>query len=1111
MKETQKRALSVIMAIVVFAATIFSPRFAGEGEVQAEPVQIADLAALQSVLAQCNNGDTVEVQLVGDITGLTAQLEQTAGSLILDLNGHTISGSVPSSGNNIPGYILKSSDGNLTILDSAQSGKIQNTNASGGVIGKNGGELDISGGYFQGMVEALALTGCTAKITGGSYFTEDADNGFSLHIYNNNQVTISGQDTSFTSYYGAVAITSEMTGNTLTVEDGTYTFRAKTDTSWGYACYIEGKTNLTVNGGTFINENGGTSLYIGAASTDAEVAISGGTYQGRIARTVTDAQKLNDYAWYGDGADNAGILADGYVLTDHASTVQENILFTSDSVKVVPGALIRLDTGRSTFETYTNEENAEADAADFHVVLPVSVGADGTIYPNSQGDTIPAVDTDRITDGNRYEFTGWYDESGEAYASVEAYVDKNGSVLRDTTLYAGWKAAVSAEAGLSAAISNEQAIRSIQLENDISLQASIQKEQTEFLAERTLDLGGYTISADYTATGGAALALDGSWKIGNGTITTQGQACLALSGTAELDALQCRTDDFAYAVTFDGTAENADYGIRSGTLQTTLQGSSVIQMTNAAGNSEIFTNLFQGAYASCTKTVTEGADVYLDTQKLYVLQTPVTYPLDGSGEAFGTYVYGDNIPAIDRTVSNQGYTGDITILDVTVDNPVFVAEGESSSKLLTAGGTDTYAYTVKVARHPAPGTYEGTVSVNYIRMDGEAGAYQHKVTLTITPKQLSIAEPALVLAKVYDGTAAAEILAGELSGVVSGDEVSVQAAAAYDSAKTGTGKTITVQYTLLGQDAGCYLAPVGGVYADGEIRRADGQAAIAIADYYVGQTAAPRATSDTNATDSVTWYYKQKNASDDTYTTVAPRAAGDYTLKAVLEENSNYKAVEKTVDFKVSYLAAPPQPYTLSGTKGSNGWYISGVTIYPPEGYLIATALNGVYQDSCEIGYSSEPVIYLQNAAGAITAPVQVEKILIDSAKPVISGIEDGRTYYSEEVKVRITDEQLETVALNGRPQLISGSSKELILTPAESTYVIVAQDKAGNSVTCRIGVEETWMREGITKNETRQLRRGKAYKLGSGQWTVKGDKTVYNGDMSFYVGNDEEYAFEKR
>lgn len=735
MRETQKRALSAVVAVVVFVAAIFSPRIAGEGEVQAEPVQISDLTALQNVIAQCNNGDTVEVQLVGDITGLTAQLEQTAGSLILDLNGHTISGSVPSSGNNIPGYILKSSDGNLTILDSAQSGKIQNTNASGGVIGKNGGELDISGGYFQGMVEALALTGCTAKITGGSYFTEDADNGFSLHIYNNNQVTISGQDTSFTSYYGAVAITSEMTGNTLTVEDGTYTFRAKTDTSWGYACYIEGKTNLTVNGGTFINENGGTSLYIGAASTDEEVEISGGTYQGRIARTVTDTGRLNDYAWYGDGADNAGILADGYVLTDHASMIQGNILFTSDSVKVVPGALIRFDTGRSTFEAYTNEEAVEADTADSHVVLPVSVGADGTIYPNSEGDTVPTADTDRITDGNRYDFTGWYDESGAEYASVEEYVDKHGSALGDTTLYAGWKAAVSAEAGLSAAIHNEQAVKNIQLENNLSLSAPVQMEQAKFLAERTLDLGGYTISADGVA-GSAALVLDGSWKIGNGTIVSSGQACLALSGTAELNVLACQTDDFSYAVTLDGTADNAAYRIHSGTLQTTLQDSSVIRITNMTEDSAILTNLFQGAYASCTKTVTKDADVYLDTQKLYVSQTPVTYPEKGDEEVFGTYVYGDNIPAIDRTVSNKEYTGDITIQSVTVDNPVFVAEGESAAKLLIAGGNETYAYTVKVAENTTPGTYEGTVSVNYIRMDGEEGAYQHKVTLTITPKQV---------------------------------------------------------------------------------------------------------------------------------------------------------------------------------------------------------------------------------------------------------------------------------------------------------------------------------------------------------------------------------------
>ncbi|MCX6202663.1 MAG: YDG domain-containing protein, partial [Bacteroidetes bacterium] len=88
-------------------------------------------------------------------------------------------------------------------------------------------------------------------------------------------------------------------------------------------------------------------------------------------------------------------------------------------------------------------------------------------------------------------------------------------------------------------------------------------------------------------------------------------------------------------------------------------------------------------------------------------------------------------------------------------------------------------------------------------------------------KQLTIADPAITKSKEYDKTVTANATAGALLGVVTvgliTDDASVTAAAQYNNATVGTGKTITVVYTLAGVDKDNYLKPVDKVYTDGVI------------------------------------------------------------------------------------------------------------------------------------------------------------------------------------------------------------------------------------------------------------------------------------------------------
>ena len=79
-----------------------------------------------------------------------------------------------------------------------------------------------------------------------------------------------------------------------------------------------------------------------------------------------------------------------------------------------------------------------------------------------------------------------------------------------------------------------------------------------------------------------------------------------------------------------------------------------------------------------------------------------------------------------------------------------------------------------------------------------------------------------------------------------------------------------------------------------------------------------------------------------------------------------------------------------------------------------------------------------------------------DNVAPVITGAYDGKTY-CEAVTLTITDEHLERVTLNGATVELTDS--KLTLNPAEGTQKVVATDRAGNSTSITVTVNNghTW------------------------------------------------------
>ena len=168
MKKGTKRMLSILM-MTTLAASV-NPQIKVGNQIvyaQEEAQSVSTLEELQNIVAECNSNDaetTCEVALEKDIT-LTSALTLKSGSLILDLNGYNISGSMS-------GFLFEVSGGSLTVKDSMGSGSMSNT--SGGAISLSSGVLNISGGTFRGTKSSITSSGGTMNLSGGNFSGTDS-------------------------------------------------------------------------------------------------------------------------------------------------------------------------------------------------------------------------------------------------------------------------------------------------------------------------------------------------------------------------------------------------------------------------------------------------------------------------------------------------------------------------------------------------------------------------------------------------------------------------------------------------------------------------------------------------------------------------------------------------------------------------------------------------------------------------------------------------------------------------------------------------------------------------------------------------------------------------
>lgn len=297
----------------------------------------------------------------------------------------------------------------------------------------------------------------------------------------------------------------------------------------------------------------------------------------------------------------------------------------------------------------------------------------------------------------------------------------------------------------------------------------------------------------------------------------------------------------------------------------------------------------------------------------------------------------------------------------------------------------------------------------------------------------------------------------------------------------------------------------------------NGKCQVTMQSYYYGAIASvPDAFTNTNEGAAVTFFYKVKSADDSAYTKAVPTQMGDYTVKAVFDATDFYSEAVACADFSIEPLAIPANPYTLYGTTGSNGFYISNVTVTAADGYLVSDTLDGTYfsQLVYDADKSALNLYFKKTENGAKTLGLPVNAFMIDKSAPVINGVINNQMYYGDTLKLTVSDRAISNIWINDKAVPFSGNPATLTLLANGGVcdYTVKVQDLAGNITQLSVTLAAEWTKTGmVPEGKGVSLSRNQRYTFGSGTWQVNGDSTSYNGDASFYVRNAGEYVFTKQ
>jgi hypothetical protein len=378
-----------------------------------------------------------------------------------------------------------------------------------------------------------------------------------------------------------------------------------------------------------------------------------------------------------------------------------------------------------------------------------------------------------------------------------------------------------------------------------------------------------------------------------------------------------------------------------------------------------------GTYNSQNITVSGGGATTQNVATTSSGNTVSQAPLTITGISIASKVYDGNTTAtISGTAAYSGLVGGETFSIAGTPGATFANKTVANAKSVTVSG------------YEAP-------SANY-SITQPAG-----LTANITAKELTVSD-AVAANKVYDATTSATIT-GNLSGVVSGDTVTLSGTGTFASANLGTGIAVTSTSTLGGADAGNYslTQPIG---LSADITQATQTITFgALTNVTAGTTNALTATASSGL--AVSYSSANTNVATISGTNVIAVAAGVTTITASQAGNSNVAAASPVSQvLNVSGggdLGTPTSTQNFGTTAATNSSTTGNTTTIPnPTGSGTTWARGGAAAPNAPIIVATNTPNPL-GTTGAYLRAVASSSTSVSKASPTASYTNATTEFYT--------------------------------------------------------------------------------------------------------------------
>ncbi len=570
----------------------------------------------------------------------------------------------------------------------------------------------------------------------------------------------------------------------------------------------------------------------------------------------------------------------------------------------------------------------------------------------------------------------------------------------------------------------------------------------------TLAVSGGQVSDNVASHRGGGVYNDGSLEVTGGSITTnaatlygggvyQDGSDLKLSGTVKIsDNTVGAADKITVGnvclnsklIQVDSDSLSADSRVGVSAMKPMV----VSTVVTGSTSTDVFTSDFNGF--SLENNQKEGLDLSTVTVDISDVKL-----LDKQG---GTEMAG-NIKVYDGNTVTCDYNS--TKVSLTVTDAALVYKWQQKTG-------DTYTNISGNTAPKAAGEYQ--LVVTYERAGVVFG--KAEVPFSITAKELQVAS-LNVADKTYDGTASAAVNGLRLEGIASGDSVSAAVTdAKFADKNAGDNKAVTATIKLYGSDASNYtVAWPEGAYGSVKPKELT-LSALAQDKVYDGTTVAEVSDlwfdgdldgDDVSANDDkmvVTAAFEDANVGEGKTVNVTVtgleltgKDACNYTLTQPSGVTADIVAYEPTgAEYSATTSDLTNHDFTVTAAEG---WKLS-----------LTNAADGNWSDSLSCSDDTNAgtlTFYAKNVSQGFISQSITLSYKIDKTAPVITGAQDGGTYYGP-LALTISDANLDAVALNGVAVELSDGT--LTLQPAEGVQTVVAIDKAGNSTSLNVTVSES-------------------------------------------------------